>query len=85
MKGIHDRALAAVNMKDLNNKYLANEQIKNEGNLMMLKLKEGLKEKYLSKNGGHFYGIKDEDKTMGILRKNISSQLNTYKRRITVS
>ena len=70
-------------MKDLNNKYLANEQIKKEGNLMMLKFKEGLKEKYLSKNGGHFYGIKDEGETMGILRKNISSQLNTYKRRIT--
>ena len=63
-------------MKDLNNKYMVNEQIKTEGNLMMLKLKEGLKEKYLSKNGGNFYGIKDEGKTLGILRKNISSQLN---------
>ena len=29
-KGIHDRALAAVNMKDLNNKYMVNEQIKAE-------------------------------------------------------
>ena len=50
-----------------------------------IKRKEGLKEKYLSKNGGHFYGLKDEGKTMGILRKNISSSLNQYKRHITLS
>ena len=83
LQGIHSRAMAVVNMNNLENKNLAHDQIRLESNLMMLNFKDALKEKYLTKTGHHGYGLKDEGKTMGMLRGKISSSLNSYKRNIT--
>ena len=79
MTGIHSRAMAAVNLVSLQDKELASDQIRLESNLMMMKLGEALKKKYLTRDGMQGYGLKDEGNTIQSIRDNISNSLDVYK------
>lgn len=83
LSGLHSRAMAAVNLATVKDKELASDQIRLEGNIMMLRFGEALKTKYLTKRHGNTYGLKDEGNTIQVLRNNISNSLDGYKRSMT--
>ena len=82
LQGIHSRAVAAVNLTNLDDKYRASNQIRLESNLLMMKFKEALKVKYLERNGSQSYGLKDEGSTMQMLRENINNSLGSYRKSV---
>ena len=78
-EGIETRAEAALDLKNLEDKQAASDQIRIEGNILMLRFQEAFTNKYLQAKGLKSYGLKDEGNTLSIFRQNITQSLQQYK------